>query len=207
MFVPFWGTNGKRGPAFAPVSYTHLDVYKRQECNCMDLSNASSQEAFFNRLYEERFTKMKRYAQALLSNPELAEEVVQDAFLELYLHIDRVMAHEKPEFWLQKAVRYKALHKLRERARDLKQYVSLDSDTIPSIAAPDEFGKVEEEPDRLEKLNRDVYKRQAQPRSPRASRAFRARWRCSSISWWKAFWSRVMPCSSTISRVRSMGKP
>lgn len=122
----------------------------------MDLSNASSQEAFFNRLYEERFTKMKRYAQALLSNPELAEEVVQDAFLELYLHIDRVMAHEKPEFWLQKAVRYKALHKLRERARDLKQYVSLDSDMIPFIAAPDEFGKVEEEPDRLEKLNRKI---------------------------------------------------
>lgn len=68
---------------------------------------------------------MKRYALILLSNPELAEEVVQDAFLELYLHIDEVMAHEKPEFWLQKAVKYKSLHKLRERARDLKQYVSL----------------------------------------------------------------------------------
>ena len=68
--------------------------------------DASSQEAFFNCLYEERFSKMKRYALILLSNPELAEEVVQDAFLELYLHIDEVMAHEKPEFWLQKAVKY-----------------------------------------------------------------------------------------------------
>lgn len=67
--------------------------------------DASSQEAFFNCLYEERFSKMKRYALILLSNPELAEEVVQDAFLELYLHIDEVMAHEKPEFWLQKAVK------------------------------------------------------------------------------------------------------
>ena len=56
--------------------------------------DASSQEAFFNCLYEERFSKMKRYALILLSNPELAEEVVQDAFLELYLHIDEVMAHE-----------------------------------------------------------------------------------------------------------------
>lgn len=41
--------------------------------------DASSQEAFFNCLYEERFSKMKRYALILLSNPELAEEVVQDA--------------------------------------------------------------------------------------------------------------------------------
>ena len=118
--------------------------------------DASSQEAFFNCLYEERFSKMKRYALILLSNPELAEEVVQDAFLELYLHIDEVMAHEKPEFWLQKAVKYKSLHKLRERARDLKQYVSLDSDAIPPISAPDEFEKIEEDPDSLEKLNRKI---------------------------------------------------
>ena len=118
--------------------------------------DASSQEAFFNCLYEERFSKMKRYALILLSNPELAEEVVQDAFLELYLHIDEVMAHEKPEFWLQKAVKYKSLHQLRERARDLKQYVSLDSDAIPPISAPDEFEKIEEDPDSLEKLNRKI---------------------------------------------------
>ena len=118
--------------------------------------DASSQEAFFNCLYEERFSKMKRYALILLSNPELAEEVEQDAFLELYLHIDEVMAHEKLEFWLQKAVKYKSLHQLRERARDLKQYVSLDSDAIPPISAPDEFEKIEEDPDSLEKLNRKI---------------------------------------------------
>lgn len=76
--------------------------------------------------------------------------------MELYLHIDEVMAHEKPEFWLQKAVKYKSLHKLRERARDLKQYVSLDSDAIPPISAPDEFEKIEEDPDSLEKLNRKI---------------------------------------------------
>lgn len=45
---------------------------------------------------------------------------------------------------------------MRERARDLKQYVSLDSDAIPPISAPDEFEKIEEDPDSLEKLNRKI---------------------------------------------------
>ena len=44
-------------------------------------------------------------------------------------------------------------------------------------------------------------------RSPRASRALRARWRCSSMSCLNSFSFRSIPCSWTISRVRSMGKP
>lgn len=108
--------------------------------NCTSIE----QESFFNQLYESQFQKMWKYAVVILANHDLAEEVVQDAFLESHLHIDYLMTCEKPEWWLQKAVKNKALHKLREQAREIRRLVSLEAEGAIHLPAPDEFEQVEE---------------------------------------------------------------
>ena len=75
--------------------------------------NWTSQDGFFDILYQKQFRKMWLLAITLVEKPELAEEVVQDAFVEVLIHIDYLMTVERPDFWLQKTVRNKALHALR----------------------------------------------------------------------------------------------
>lgn len=103
----------------------------------------TEQEKFFNQLYDCQFQKMWKYALVILANQDLAEEVVQDAFLEAYLHIDFLASSEKPEWWLRRTVKHKALHMLRDQARNIRRLVSLDAEVAVSIPAPDEFEQVE----------------------------------------------------------------
>ena len=104
----------------------------------------TEQEKFFNQLYDSQFQKMWKYAVVILANQDLAEEVVQDAFLEAYLHIDYLATCEKPEWWLQRTVKHKALHMLREQARNIRRLVSLDAEVASHLPAPDELKRVEE---------------------------------------------------------------
>ena len=105
----------------------------------------TEQDLFFERLYAAQFLKMRRYALVLLRDPVPAEEVAQDAFLEVLLHLDYLASCEQPEKWLQQAVRYKALHVLRDRARDTRRLVSLDALGGSGPAAPDPLAEVEED--------------------------------------------------------------
>lgn len=59
---------------------------------------------------------MRAYARTIVQNPSLAEEVVQDAFVEVLLHMDNLMQMELPELWLQRTVKNKSLHVLRSNS-------------------------------------------------------------------------------------------
>lgn len=102
-------------------------------------------DTFFNQLYQGQFHKMWKYALAIQSNPNLATEVVQDSFMEALLHIDELMTYQRPEQWLQKTVKNKARHILRDQARDAQRLMSLSEDDIAKVPASDELSQVEED--------------------------------------------------------------
>lgn len=66
----------------------------------------------FDEVYGRRWTPMVRFAYATTGSLAQAEEVVQDAFVELYRHRETVTA---PEAWLRRAVASKATSWVRRR--------------------------------------------------------------------------------------------
>lgn len=93
------------------------------------------QEIFFNRLYQDNFQKLKRYAGTLLDDPSQAEEVAQDAFHTGIIEIEMLMAHEAPEKWLIVTVKNKARNCNRIHRRDLLRFMSLDADTVEKVSS------------------------------------------------------------------------
>ena len=81
-------------------------------------------------LFEAEETPLLRYAFSLIGRRAVAEEVVQDVFLQLHRHWDEV---EKPVAWLYRSVRNKAYnhnrdHKREVFAEDNEQHESDDKD-------------------------------------------------------------------------------
>lgn len=109
----------------------------------MEKNKRLKKEDFFEQIYRQQFQKLCRYANTMLCNEHLAEEAVQDAFLEFYRQLDKLWTCDAPERWLQQTVKNKTRHILRTQAQDIRRLVSLDSEEAPTIAAPDELDKIE----------------------------------------------------------------
>ena len=68
------------------------------------------EDKFIKRLYLDTFQLLWTYAMSKLNNPALAQEVVQDAFLEAIRNIEKLMSHENPKGWIKNTVKYKVKH-------------------------------------------------------------------------------------------------
>lgn len=101
------------------------------------------QDEFFDPFYEKYYQSMCRYAHSILKNPHKAEEVVQDAFLEVAKKIDYLRQCPNPERWLQVTVKNKALCSLRSHLRDSKHCISLEYD-VAAETTPSGFSGVSE---------------------------------------------------------------
>jgi len=90
-------------------------------------------------LFEAEESPLLRYAYGMLARREVAEEIVQDAFLKLHKHWKDI---ETPRAWLYRAVRNLCLNHLRKHQRES---LSEESDQEPSAADhPDEeLGRME----------------------------------------------------------------
>ncbi len=66
-------------------------------------------------LFEEEEAGLIRFAVGLVRRRELAEELVQDAFLRLHQHWEKV---DQPRAWVYRAVRNLALNSLRKSQRE-----------------------------------------------------------------------------------------
>ena len=87
----------------------------------IEMSSKSSAEAAevakpsLAAVFEAEEAPLVRYAYGLVGRREVAEELVQDAFLRLHQHWDTV---EKPRPWLYRCVRNRSLNHLRDHKRE-----------------------------------------------------------------------------------------
>lgn len=93
------------------------------EAALVALAKAGDQEAFTT-LVNRYSGKVFRLAQHITQNQEDAEDVLQEAFLKAYTHLDRFEGNSKFYTWVVRIAVNEALMKLRKRKSD--KLVSLD---------------------------------------------------------------------------------
>jgi|LSQX01.2.fsa_nt_gb RNA polymerase sigma-70 factor (ECF subfamily) len=81
----------------------------------------SDNTKFFNELYLKWYGGLIKYAYRLTSDKGLAEEIVQDAFVEAYKKVELLQQHDNPTGWLYVATRNISRAKLRDKKK--RQYV------------------------------------------------------------------------------------
>src|SRR5436190_17693606 len=74
----------------------------------------------FPAFYEAEYRAMVRLAVALVRRWDVAEELVQDAFVTLHGRWDQVSKYESPEGWLRRVVLNRSLSALRRRAVEVR---------------------------------------------------------------------------------------
>jgi RNA polymerase sigma-70 factor (ECF subfamily) len=74
----------------------------------------------FSAFYEVEYRPMVRLAVALVGRRDVAEELVQDAFVSLHGRWDRVSRYESPEGWLRRVVINRSMSALRRRAVEVR---------------------------------------------------------------------------------------
>ncbi len=78
--------------------------------------NAAASPLSLPELFEAEESPLLRYAFSLVGRRAIAEEIVQDVFLQLHIHWDDV---EKPVAWLYRSVRNKAFNHCRDNKREI----------------------------------------------------------------------------------------
>ena len=76
------------------------------------------QDSEFASLYAAEFTPVSRTVFLILHDQQRAEDIAQDAFIQLYSHWARVSRYERPGAWVRRvAIRLAVRHQNRERIR------------------------------------------------------------------------------------------
>ncbi len=83
-------------------------------------------------LFDTEETPLLRYAFALIGRRAVAEEIVQEVFLQLHTHWDDV---ESPRAWLFRSVRNRAYNYIRDNQREI---LEIDDGNVQSPNAEDE---------------------------------------------------------------------
>ena len=73
--------------------------------------------ALYETLMRRYNQRLYRIARVILRNPEEAEDVVQEAFVRAYTHLDQFAGAAKFSTWLTKIATHEALARLRKRSR------------------------------------------------------------------------------------------
>jgi RNA polymerase sigma-70 factor (ECF subfamily) len=99
----------------------------------------SAEKTSIESLFDTEETPLLRYAYGIVARREVAEEIVQDAFLKLYKHWKDI---NTPRAWLYRATRNLCLNHLRKHKRET---LSDESDNKPSSNdhPDDELGRME----------------------------------------------------------------
>ena len=74
----------------------------------------------FSAFYEAEYRAMVRLAVALVGRRDVAEELVQDAFVTLHGRWEQVSKYESPEGWLRRVVINRSMSTLRRRAVEVR---------------------------------------------------------------------------------------
>ena len=74
----------------------------------------------FAAFYSAQYWPMLRLAGALVGRWDVAEELVQDAFVALHRRWDRVSRYDSPVDWMRRVVSNRAISALRRRATEVR---------------------------------------------------------------------------------------
>ena len=77
----------------------------------------TGETALYDTLMRRYHQRLYRIARVILRNPEEAEDVVQEAYVRAYTHLDQFAGAAKFSTWLTKIAVHEALARLRKRSR------------------------------------------------------------------------------------------
>ena len=78
----------------------------------------------FARIVDDNQSMVVSLARRYLRDPETAEEIAQDVFLQLYRQLDRIQTPEHATFWLRRAICHRSIDE--SRRRRLRPHVGLE---------------------------------------------------------------------------------
>lgn len=96
------------------------------------------QKRFFDALYEECYLSLLHQAEKKMGDPVLAQDITQDTFCALLNRIDHVMAHENPQGWLNRVLKFKIIRFFEKRAREQKLFLNMEEENYVEPSQPDE---------------------------------------------------------------------
>lgn len=103
------------------------------------MSDSNPQNEWIGQLYKEMFDSLCVYAKNALSDPAIAEEVVQNVFCIACAKHDELLQSENPKGWLMKTLKNVIQNTKRQRAKMKKLVIlSLDSEESNLLAKYDE---------------------------------------------------------------------
>ena len=85
----------------------------------------------FARIVDDNQSMVVSLAKRYLRDPETAEEIAQDVFLQFFQQLDRIQTPEHATFWLRRAICHRSIDE--SRRRKLRPHVGLDN--IPEAPA------------------------------------------------------------------------
>lgn len=107
---------------------------------------ASGDRVAFKRLYDAAAPKLYGVALRLLRRRDLAEDVLQDAFLAVWRNVERFDGARGPAFaWLAMIVRNKALDRMRRSARRPEISASDEAAVALAVAGCDALTRIDED--------------------------------------------------------------
>lgn len=91
----------------------------------------------YTQLFDAEFRLVRRTVFVMTGNAAVAEDVAQDAFVQLLLHWSKVSRYERPDAWVRRvAIRLAVRHLKREGHRQLVER-SFEPESGPGPADPD----------------------------------------------------------------------
>ncbi|MCM2369845.1 RNA polymerase sigma factor [Aporhodopirellula aestuarii] len=96
--------------------------------------DAEASEASLRELFDSEETSLLRYAFSLTGRRAVAEEIVQDVFLQLHIHWDTV---ETPRAWLVRGVRNRAFDLLRKHQREVLDGIEHEPQSDGTCQSPE----------------------------------------------------------------------
>jgi RNA polymerase sigma-70 factor (ECF subfamily) len=100
---------------------------------------ARGDEAAYDAIFRAWYAPLVRATQAIVREPAVAEELVQDAMLELWRRRQALDAEGSPQAYLFRATRNRALNHLRHLAVQRKSAAMLRDDEGRDASAPEEL--------------------------------------------------------------------
>ncbi len=106
---------------------------------------AEGDEVAFRKLFDQHKSRIYNYLLKITKSKEIAEEIVLDVFLKLWIGRDLIFEIKNVEAFLQKVALNKALDFLRLVARQKKLQVLIDKEILQGNVIPADYSLLENE--------------------------------------------------------------